>query len=108
MSENCPNCGLPKEICACQTIEKETTGKLKIYSTKKRFNKLVTIVEGLDEKELKPVTKELKRKLACGGNTKEGIVVLQGDHVRKVADYLVKLGYPRDMINVTEYSFSRR
>ena len=104
MSEICPNCGLPKEICACQTIEKETSGKLKVYATKKRFNKLVTIVEGLDAKELKPVTKELKRKLACGGNTKEGVVVLQGDHVRKVAEYLVKLGYSKEAINASYYA----
>lgn len=103
MSEICSKCGLPKEICACQTIEKETTGRLKIYATKKRFNKLVTIVEGLDEKELRQVGKELKRKLACGGNTKEGIVVLQGDHVKKVAEYLVTLGYPREMINAITY-----
>ena len=100
MSEICAVCGLPKEIDACQTIEKETSHRLKVYSTKKRFNKLVTIVEGLEGDELTEVTKELKHKLACGGSSKEGYVVLQGDHKEKVIDYLVKLGYGRAMITV--------
>lgn len=98
MSEICPTCGLPKEICACQTIEKQTTTKLKVYTTKKRFNKLVTVVEGLQGEELDVAAKELKRKLACGGNAKDGMVVLQGEHLQKTIEYLVKLGYPRDII----------
>ncbi len=91
MSEICPRCGLPKEICACQAIEKETTQRIRVYATKKKFNKLVTIVEGLGGEELERVTKELKKKLACGGSCKEGYTVLQGDHADKVADYLAVL-----------------
>lgn len=98
MSEICSTCGLPKEICACQTIEKQTTTKIKVYTTKKRFNKLVTVVEGLQGEELDVAAKELKRKLACGGNAKDGVVVLQGDHLKKTIEYLVKSGYPRDII----------
>lgn len=100
MSEICATCGLPKEICACQTIEKETTAKLKVYTTKKRFNKFVTIVEGLSGKELEDAAKELKRKLACGGSYKNGLIVLQGDHLENAVEYLVKLGYPKDIIKV--------
>ncbi len=100
MSEICATCGLPKEICACQTIEKETTAKLKVYATKKRFNKLVTIVEGLQGKELEDAAKELKRKLACGGSYKDGIIVLQGDHKEKAVEYLIKLGYPKEIIKI--------
>ena len=100
MSEICPKCGLPKEICACQTIGKETSSKLRVYTTKKRFNKLVTIVEGLSAGELSPVAKELKHKLACGGSDKDGIVVLQGDHLDKTVEYLIKLGYPKESITV--------
>jgi len=100
LSEICSKCGLPKEICACQTIEKETTQKIKVYTTKKRFNKLVTIVEGLKGDELVGATKELKHKLACGGSCKGGYIVLQGNHLDKAVDFLVKLGYPRDIIKV--------
>src|SRR3989338_10441367 len=98
MSEICATCGLPKEICACQTIEKETTTKLKVFKTKKRFNKWVTLVEGLQGEELSIAAKELKRKLACGGSVKDGQIVLQGDHLGKAIEYLVHLGYPREII----------
>lgn len=98
MSEICAICGLPKEICACQTIEKETTTKLKVFKTKKRFNKWVTVVEGLQGQELETAAKELKRKLACGGSVKDGQIVLQGDHLERAIEYLVRLGYPRDII----------
>lgn len=101
MSEICPKCGLPKEICACGAIEKETSKRLKIYTTKKRFNKLVTIIKGVEESELKPVMKELKHKLACGGSVKDGAVVLQGDHKPDIADTLVKMGYPRENITIS-------
>ena len=98
MSEICSTCGLPLDICACRTLEKETTKQLRVYSTKKRFNKLVTIVEGLATEELRKVEKELKHRLACGGTVKEGIIILQGDHLAKTMDYLVTLGYPRQAI----------
>lgn len=94
----CPNCGLPLDICACQSIQKETTQQIKIYSTKKRFNKLVTIVSGLSGDALKETAKSLKHKLACGGSFKDGLIVLQGDHVAKAKEILVSLGYPEEMI----------
>lgn len=100
MPEICAKCGLPKEICACQAIEKETTQKLRVFVSKERFNKLVTVVEGLDGEELKRATKELKHSLACGGTCKHGVVILQGDHKNKAVEYLVKLGYPREIIKV--------
>lgn len=100
MPQICSKCGLPKDICACEAIEKETTQKLKVYTTQKRFRKLVTIVEGLEGEELTNTTKELKRKLACGGSSKDGMIVLQGDHKEKVRKFLVSLGYPREAITV--------
>ena len=100
MSQICNVCGLPKEICACQTIEKETTQRLKIYTTAKKFRKLVTIIEGLDGEELEKTTKELKNKFACGGSCKAGVIILQGDHKEKVKRYLVDSGYPAEIITV--------
>ncbi|HEV8289618.1 MAG TPA: stress response translation initiation inhibitor YciH [Candidatus Norongarragalinales archaeon] len=100
MSQICQNCGLPLEICACKSIEKETTLRLKVSTEKKKFNKYVTIIEGLDGGELERVAKEMKRKLACGGSAKEGRIELQGDHKRRAAEYLVALGYPREVVKV--------
>jgi len=98
MSDICSKCGLPQDICACRTLEKETTKQLRVYATKKRFNKLVTIVEGLEEDVMGKVGKELKSRLACGGTAKNGLILLQGDHLDKAVDYLVSLGYPREAI----------
>ncbi len=100
MGEICSTCGLPKEICACQAIEKETVAKIKVYITKKQFNKFVTIVEGLQGDELKRTFKELKHSLACGGSNKNGVIILQGSHRDKVAEYLTKLGYPKEVIQL--------
>ncbi len=100
MSEICPKCGLPRDICACQSIQKQTTQQIKVYTTQKRFRKLVTIVEGLTGDALKDTAKSLKHKLACGGSYKDGLIVLQGDHRDKVKGALISLGYPPDMITV--------
>ena len=56
----CPKCGLPKEACMCETLAKSSQ-KIRVYEDKKRYGKIVTIVEGIDEKDisLKKIAKEL-------------------------------------------------
>lgn len=101
MTEICPNCGLPKDICACETIAKEEV-KIKISTTKKRFGKTVTMIEGISrDVDSKGILKELKTKLACGGTMKNDVIVLQGDHRRKLKEILIKLGFPSDKIEVS-------
>ncbi len=100
ISEICPKCGLPKEICVCKTIEQEGAQKIKMYTTKKKFGKFVTVIEGIEKNSIENVTKTLKRKLACGGSAKKGIIVLQGDHKMRVKEELTKIGYPEENISV--------
>jgi len=101
MSDVCNKCGMIKDLCVCEILDKqETTNKIKVYTESKKFKKLVTIVEGIDKAQLDRTASELKHKLACGGTAKEGIIVLQGDHKRKVPDALIKLGYPKENIEV--------
>lgn len=100
MADICSKCGLPKEICACEALVKEEIVRIKVYTTKKRFGKLVTIVEGIGASELGTVAKELKRKLACGGSGKDGYIVLQGDHKAKVKGILSGMGYNEKSIDV--------
>ncbi|MFH1285694.1 MAG: stress response translation initiation inhibitor YciH [Candidatus Micrarchaeota archaeon] len=100
MPEICPKCGLLKDICACEALEREESQKIRIYTTKKKFKKLVTIVEGIEGSELVKTAKELKHKLACGGTAKEGIIVLQGKHQEKVKEILKKMGYPEENITI--------
>jgi len=101
MSEVCQNCGLPKELCVCETIAKESE-KIRVSGVKKRYGKITTVVEGISKDvDVKNVLKELKTKLACGGTLKDGIIELQGNHREKVRDILVKLGFKKDQIEVT-------
>lgn len=57
---------------------------------------MVTIISGLDPKavNIKELTKTLKTKIACGGTFKDGVIELQGEHVDKVKDILIKQGFP--------------
>jgi translation initiation factor 1 len=100
MSEICPKCGLPKELCVCDILERETSKKIKVYLEKKKFQKYMTIVEGLSGDELEKVAKSLKSMLACGGTYKNGVIELQGIHKDEVKKALIKLGYPEDSIDV--------
>jgi translation initiation factor 1 len=100
MAEICPRCGLPKEICACEALEKEEVQRIKVYVTKKKFGKLVTIIEGLGEADLAKTAKELKHRLACGGTAKDGVIVLQGGHKEKTKAILAEIGYPEQSIEI--------
>jgi len=73
-----------------------------VYSIKRKFGKKVTIVEGIDEKQLdlKALTKTLKSKLACGGTAKEGRIELQGNHKVRVKEVLVEMGFSPEMIDI--------
>ncbi len=95
----CVTCGLPKELCVCETIAKEST-KVKIALEKKKFNRIYTVVEGIDEKEIDmtQLVKTLKSKLACGGTIKDGRIELQGDHKNKVKEILLSVGFAPETI----------
>ena len=101
MAEICPKCGLPKELCVCETIAKEQQ-KIRVYIEKKKFGKPYTVVEGIDEKEinLKELTKKLKNKLACGGTVKEGKIELQGSHKQNIKHVLVQMGFAPETIEI--------
>ena len=90
------------DLCVCEILDKQGAAKIRVYSTKKKFKKLVTVIEGIDKAQIDSTTKELKHKLACGGTAKDGIIILQGDHKRRVAEALKALGYPADSIEVAE------
>ena len=101
MGEICSVCGLVKELCVCETIAKESQ-KILIYIERKKFNKIYTIVEGIDEKEidLKDLAKKLKSELACGGTIKDGKIELQGEHKQKVKKILFKYGFAPSSVEV--------
>lgn len=73
-----------------------------MYSIKRKYRKFVTIIEGLDEKQLDldKLAKILKSKLACGGTSKNGRIELQGNHKTRIKDVLAGMGFSPDMIDV--------
>ena len=95
----CEKCGLPKELCICQIIEREEQ-KIKVYVTTRKFKKPVTIIEGVDKDSSKNILSNLKRKLACGGSYKNGNIELQGNHLGNIKGILVKLGFDEKQIEV--------
>ncbi|MBN1792345.1 translation initiation factor [Candidatus Woesearchaeota archaeon] len=101
MSDICSTCGLPKELCVCETIAKESQ-KISVDIVKKKFGKISTIVSGINETEidLKELAKKLKSKLACGGTAKDGHIELQGNHGKEIRAELIKLGFSPDQVEV--------
>jgi len=101
MSQVCPKCGLPKELCVCETISKETQ-KIKIIISRRKFGKEVTIVDGIDYKnvDINKIAKKLKGMLACGGTVKDGKIELQGNHKDKIKNALIKLGFSSEVIEL--------
>jgi len=101
MSEICIKCGLPQELCVCETIAKESQ-KIVVRLEKKKFNKINTVIEGIQEKEidLRELASNLKSKFACGGTAKEGRIELQGDHMNKARNALIQLGFGPETIEV--------
>ncbi len=99
MSEICIKCGLPVELCVCETIAKENQ-TIYIYSEKRKFGKKYTIVKGIEDKsiDIKDVLKKLKSKFACGGTVKGSKIELQGYHMMKLKETLVGLGFPAETI----------
>lgn len=99
MSNICEKCGLPRELCVCETIAKEDQ-RIKVHKVKRRFGKTITIIEGFDNDiDIKEISKKLKNKLACGGTAKDGKIELQGNHISKVKEELVNLGFNKNSID---------
>ena len=90
MSNICPKCGLPKELCVCEEIAKEQ---------QKIDGKMMTIVEGINSNDLDidALITKLKKKCASGGTIKEGKIELQGDHRTKVKETLEEMGFTVDV-----------
>jgi translation initiation factor 1 len=88
------------ELCVCNVLDRETETKIRIYTKKAKFDKYVTVVEGISPDEIEKTAKSLKRMLACGGTYKSNFVELQGEHKLAAKKALEKIGYKPDSIDV--------
>ena len=99
--EICSVCGLPKDLCVCEQISKESA-KITVRLEVRRFGKQTTVIEGIDPKynDLQKVAQQLKTALACGGTAKNGTILLQGDHRDVIKNKLVQLGFNNNAVEV--------
>jgi translation initiation factor 1 len=74
---------------ALKELDKDISNIL-VYKDVKKFNKPVTIIQGLKDKDMiKVLLRELKIKIGTGGTYKNGIIILQGNHQEYVKEYLI-------------------
>ena len=108
MTEICNTCGLPKDLCVCEAIAKESQ-RISIKIDRKKFRKEYTVIAGIDggEIDIKDLAKQLKNKLACGGTVKGNVIELQGSHLAATRDFLIKQGFAAETIEVDEKSAIR-
>lgn len=101
MSDTCPKCGMPQDLCVCDDIAKGEQ-KITVKLDSRTFNKEMTVIEGLEDRDvdLGELASTLKSKLACGGTAKNGQIQLQGNHTRRIRDVLVEEGFDEDNIEV--------
>ncbi len=100
MSDVCNKCGMLKDLCVCEILDKQETSRIRVSTETAKFKKIVTIIAGIDAARIAETASQLKHKFACGGTAKDGLIVLQGNHKKRVADVLIKLGYLKEAIEV--------
>lgn len=70
--------------------------KLKlVLDSKHRGGKTVTLLEGFigTAADLENLGKQLKNACGTGGNSKDGMIIIQGDQREKMLQWLLKNGY---------------
>src|SRR4030095_6049520 len=81
-----------------ELISPKDKAQMKLYVSrdkKHRGGKQVTLIQGHEgpEEVKSKLLSQLKSICSAGGSLKEGELLIQGDHVRKVIDFLIKSGY---------------
>jgi len=101
MAEICTVCGMPKDLCVCGEMEKESQ-RIRIRLELRKWGKATTVIDGIDSKRMRldKLAAMLKSKCACGGTAKDQKILLQGDQRDKARSLLIGLGFPEDHIEV--------
>ncbi len=66
----------------------------------KRGKRITTIKGFTNTDQIDSTAHELKKSIGTGGTSKNGIIVLQGDHRAKVTEFLLAKGFQKDSIEV--------
>jgi translation initiation factor 1 len=81
-----------------ELLSAKDKAQMKLYVSrdkKHRGGKQVTLVQGHEGPDvvMEQLLSKLKSLCSAGGSLKEGELIIQGDHVKKVIDFLIKSGY---------------
>jgi translation initiation factor 1 len=66
-------------------------GVVRIFRERRRGGTM-SVIAGLDPRELEEIGKSLKRHCGTGGTAKNGVVEIQGDHRDKIAAWFAAQG----------------
>lgn len=68
---------------------------LKVWLDRLKGGRMATVVRGFvgSDDDLAALGKELKKSCGVGGTTKDGEIIIQGDHRDRVVELLTKAGY---------------
>ena len=95
----CPACRKAVDECICArlaSLSLRGDGNVRVSrDSKGRGGKVVTVVRGLalDPAALVLLGKEMRAACGSGGTVKDGVLEIQGDHVARVLDLLIKKGW---------------
>ncbi len=102
MAGVCNQCGLPQDLCVCETIAREQQ-KITVKLEKRKFGKKYTIISGIEkEANVGEILRKLKNTFACGGTAKNNRLELQGDHLNRVKKVLSAIGFPEETIEISQ------
>ncbi|MDD4819949.1 MAG: translation initiation factor [Flavobacteriales bacterium] len=84
---------IPEEQTQTLPTEKQHLSVKK--DTFARKGKVVTVVDGFvgKQQDLESLGKEVKKYCAVGGSVKDNQIIIQGEFVQKVKDFLLKKGF---------------
>lgn len=84
---------MPANPRLCRGPVVPNDGVVRVLRARRRAS-TVSIVTGLQPRELEDVAKSLKRHCGTGGTAKNGTVEIQGDHREKIVAWFAAQGRP--------------
>lgn len=89
-----------QEFVESETLEPKLQKLIIRLETKQRGGKKATLIKGFVGKlvDMEALAKQLKNHCGTGGSIIEGEILIQGDNVKKVKEFLVNKGYKTNNI----------
>lgn len=99
----CPKCSFPKALCICEDLEAEDQ-YITISNERRRWGKVVTVVEFIGDFDLNldDLSTKAKKKCASGGTYRDNAIEVQGDHRLRLKKFLINEGFTKENIMIED------